>query len=201
VISFRIRRPFSDTFNEQQPGGNMLEASESVLIVIDVQERLTAVMHDRQALLANLEKLVKGMAVLKVPVMVTEQYPQGLGSTVPQIAALVSDFHPIPKMAFSCLGDKQITAALESLHRRQAIVCGIESHVCVYQTVCDLISRGYETRVVADAVSSRTPENRQIAIEMMRQCGARITSTEAILFELLKIAGSDTFREISRIVR
>jgi nicotinamidase-related amidase len=179
----------------------MLKISDSALIVIDVQERLTAVMHDRQTLLANLEKLVNGMTVLKVPVMVTEQYPQGLGPTVPQIASLVSGFQPLPKMAFSCLGDKQITAAFESLHRRQAIVCGIESHVCVYQTVCDLISGGYETWVVADAVSSRTPENRQIAIEMMRQCGARITSTEAVLFELLKTAASDKFREISRIVR
>jgi nicotinamidase-related amidase len=182
-------------------GGNVLEISNSVLILIDVQEKLARVMHEKEALLANLEKLVKGIVVLKVPVVATEQYPQGLGPTLPQIASLIPDFQPIPKMAFSCLIDEKVSVRLESLHRRQAIVCGIEGHVCVYQTVCDLISRGYDTRVVADAVSSRTLENRQIALEMMRQCGAQLTSTETVLFELLRMAGTDTFREISRIVK
>jgi nicotinamidase-related amidase len=179
----------------------MLEAANTVLIVIDVQEKLTRVMHERDAMVSNLQKLVKGIQVLEVPIIVTEQYPQGLGVTVPELASLLTGVSPIPKMAFSCLGDDKFLSQFKALDRKQVLVSGIESHVCVYQTVCDLVAVGCEAYVITDAVSSRTPENKQTSIEMMKQVGARLTTTEAVLFELLKAAGGDKFKKINQIVK
>jgi len=179
----------------------MLDAAGSVLIVIDVQEKLSRVIYQREYLVSNLQKLIKGIMVLGVPIIVTEQYPRGLGATIPEIEPLLAGIPHLPKTCFSCCGDETFLSNLESLGRKQVLVCGIESHVCVYQTVSDLLAADYETHVITDAVSSRTPENRQLGFEMMKQIGARVTGTEAALFELLRAAEGDKFREISRIVK
>jgi nicotinamidase-related amidase len=179
----------------------MLEVNNTVLLIIDVQEKLVRVMHEKDALISSLQKLIKAMSVLEVPVIITEQYPQGLGPTVPEIATLLPDVSPIPKTSFSCWSDDNFTNKLRSLHRRQVLVSGIEGHVCVYQTVCDLASNGFAAYVVTDTITSRTPENRHLAFEMMKQVGARLTGTEAVLFELLKAAGGDKFKKISQIVK
>ncbi len=179
----------------------MLEVNRTVLIIIDVQEKLARVMHEKEALVSNLQRLVKGMTVLEVPVIVTEQYPQGLGPTVPEIASLLPGLTPLPKTAFSCWNDEQFVNKLKSLQRTQVLICGIEGHVCVYQTACDLIAHGYETYAVTDTITSRTPENRQLSFEMMKQVGARMTGTETVLFELLKAAQGDKFKKISQIVK
>lgn len=179
----------------------MLEIEKTLLVVIDVQERLLRVMHEKEALVANTQKLIKGLQVLGVPVLVTEQYPQGLGPTMPDIAGLVPEFHPFAKMCFSCWENDEFRTKFEQFNRKQVLVCGIEGHVCVYQTVRDLAARGYETFFVADAISSRTAENRLLSFDMMKQCGGLITGTETVLFELLKAAGSDSFKKISQIVK
>jgi nicotinamidase-related amidase len=179
----------------------MLDVAKTVLIVIDVQERLFPVIYQKENLISNLQKLIKGIQTLEIPIMVTEQYPQGLGPTIPEIASLLTDVSPVPKTSFSCCGDEKFLQALCSLHRKRVLVCGMESHVCVYQTVSDLITAGYETYVVTDAISSRTPENRQIGFDMMGRCGAYLTSTEAVLFELLRVAGGEKFRKIRDIVK
>jgi nicotinamidase-related amidase len=145
--------------------------------------------------------LIKGIQVLDIPVIVTEQYPQGLGATVTEIAGLILDIKPLPKLSFSCYGDEDFKRKLDASGRKQILVSGIETHVCIYQTARDLRDAGYEVQVVADAVSSRTPENIEIGLNLMRQLGVSITGTETALFELLKTASGEKFKAISRIVK
>ena len=179
----------------------MLTVTDSVLLVIDVQEKLFRVMYQKEQLDDNLQRLIKGIKVLEIPVLVTEQYPQGLGPTIPEIAQLLAGVKPYPKVNFSCCGDEAFLQAFKRLGRKQALIAGIESHVCVYQTAADLIAAGYEVYVVGDAVSSRTEQNRDTGLKMMIQLDAKLTSTEAALFELLKVAKGDKFKAISQIVR
>lgn len=179
----------------------MLDVDSAVLLVIDVQEKLARVICGRERLVANLQKLIVGIQVLGVPLIITEQYPRGLGETLPEVARCIPNVQPLPKLSFSCLGDENIKRKIEATGRRQVIVSGIESHVCVYQTVRDLIEQKYEVYVVADAVSSRTEENRDIGLNLMQQMGAFCSSTETVLFELLKIAEGERFKKISRIVK
>ncbi|MFC2062834.1 hydrolase [Chloroflexota bacterium] len=179
----------------------MLEVGKSVLLVIDAQEKLFPVISGKEKLLDNLQRLIRGIQVLEVPVLLTEQYPRGLGPTIREIASLLPDTKPVPKTSFSCCGDSGFLKELEKLNRRQVLISGIESHVCVYQTAADLVRSGYEVYVVSDAVSSRTEENREIGFKMMERLDASLTSSEAVLFELLKVAGGDKFKAISKIVR
>ena len=179
----------------------MLSVDNSVLLVIDVQEKLFRAIHQKEQLLDNLQRLIKGIKVLEIPILLTEQYPQGLGTTIPEIAQLLPDSKPLPKVNFSCCGDAAFLQAFKKLNRKQVLIAGIESHVCVYQTAADLLTAGYEVYVVRDGVSSRTEQNIDIGLKMMAQLGAKITSTEAALFELLKVAKGDKFKAISQIVR
>jgi nicotinamidase-related amidase len=179
----------------------MLTVTDSVLLVIDVQDKLFRVMYQKEQLADNLQRLIKGIQVLEVPVLVTEQYPQGLGPTVPEIAGLLTAVKRYPKVNFSCCGDQAFLREFKKLNRKQVLISGIESHVCVYQTAADLIAAGYEVYVVSDAVSSRTEQNKGTGIKMMMQLGAKLTVTEAALFELLKVAKGDKFKAISQIVR
>ena len=179
----------------------MLEVNSSVLLVIDVQEKLFRVTHQKEKLLDNLQRLIKGIKVLEVPIIATEQYPQGLGPTVKEVAALLGGVKPIAKTSFSCCGDKAFIKEFQKLRRQQVLLAGIESHVCVYQTAADLINAGWEVYAVSDTIGSRTKENNDIGLRMMEQMGARVTSTEAVLFELLKVAEGEKFKAISQIVK
>jgi nicotinamidase-related amidase len=158
-------------------------------------------MFEKEALLENTQKLVKGLQLLGAPIIMTEQNPRGLGPTVPDLSQLIPEIKPLPKFCFSCYQNQEFQDALTSLKRRQALVCGIEAHICVYQTTLELLNNGYEVQVVADAVSSRTLRNREIALTRMQSEGAKLTSTEMALFELLKTAESSKFRELSRIIK
>jgi len=179
----------------------MLTVPDSVLLVIDVQEKLFHVMYQKEQLADNLQRLIKGIQVLEVPVLVTEQYPRGLGPTIPEIAGLLPTIKPYPKVNFSCCGDEAFLQTFKRLGRKQVLIAGIESHICVYQTAADLIAAGYEVYVVGDAVSARTEQNKDTGIKMTLQSGAKLTSTEAALFELLKAAKSDKFKAINQIIR
>jgi nicotinamidase-related amidase len=180
----------------------MLNVDNTALLVIDVQGKLAQLMHQKESLFANLEKIIRGAQVLEVPIIWTEQVPEKLGQTTPAIAELlVNSAEPISKASFSCCGVQPFMAQLQALDRRQTLMTGIETHICVYQTAVDLLDMGYEVQVVADAVSSRTAENRQIGLDRLNEAGAIITSTEMALFELLRIAEGDKFRQITKIVK
>lgn len=179
----------------------MLKTETTVLLLIDIQGKLAQLMHEKALLFDNLQKLVKGIRVLNIPVLWVEQNPTGLGPTIPEITALLTDLQPIAKMSFSACRNDTFVAALEKAHRRQVLVAGIETHICVYQTAVDLVGMGYEAHVVADAVSSRTPANKAIGLEKMSAAGAALTSVETALFELLAVAQGDAFKAISKIVK
>ncbi|MDD4923767.1 MAG: hydrolase [Dehalococcoidales bacterium] len=179
----------------------MLEIDKAILLVIDVQEKLLPVIYRKEDLTSNIIKLIRGAQVLEIPLMVTEQYPKGLGKTVSEIVELIPVIEPLPKTSFSCYGDKGFKKSLDACGKKQLLVCGIETHVCVYQTAVELKEAGYEVYVVADAVSSRTAENKEIGLNLMKQMGITVTGTETVLFELLKIAEGEKFKAISRIVK
>ena len=179
----------------------MLSVDNSVLLVIDVQEKLFRAINQKEQLLDNLQRLIKGIKVLEIPILLTEQYPQGLGATLPEIAQLLLDSKAFPKVCFSCYGVEAFLQAFKKLNRKQVLIAGIESHVCVYQTAANLITAGYEVYAISDGISSRTEQNRGVGLKMMTQLGAKLTSTEAALFELLKVAKGDKFKAINQIVR
>ena len=171
------------------------------LVIVDIQERLLPAIHENQRVIANAARLVKGAAIMGLPILVTEQYRKGLGPTVPEVAGAVPAFAAMEKLTFSSCGAEGFVAALEARGVSDVILCGIEAHVCVMQTCLDLLDKGFRTFVVADAISSRTPENHRIAVERMRDAGAIIMSTEMILFELLGRAGTEEFKQFLPLVR
>jgi nicotinamidase-related amidase len=178
----------------------MLTIEKAVLVIVDIQEKLARVIHGRQALIDNAARLIRGAKVLGVPILFTEQNPGGLGPTLPPLRPLL-DGQPIVKRAFSCCGEPAFNAALASAGRKQILLAGMETHVCVYQTARDLLAVGYQVEVVVDAVGSRTAANKALGLEKMRSAGAALTSVETALFELLAVAEGPAFKEILRIVK
>ncbi len=179
----------------------MISRSDSILVVIDIQGNLYQAMQDKENLLINAAKVIRGAKIFNLPIIVTEQIPEKLGQTIPDLARELNGIESIGKESFSCWGNKRFRENLESLGRSKVIILGIESHVCVYQTTVDLIDNGYNVSVVADAVSSRTKENSDIGLAAMRSASAKITSAEMVLFELLRSAGDAQFKDISKIVK
>jgi nicotinamidase-related amidase len=178
-----------------------LDAANAVLLLIDFQERLFPVMHEKEKLLKNVIKLIKGARVLEIPIILTEQYPKGLGPTLPEIKELIPEVKPIEKVCFSCSDEPAFNTALKSLKRKQVLIAGIEAHICVYQTAMALARSGYAVQVVTDGTSSRDPDNKVTALTRFRVMGILPTTTEMALFELLKIAQGDKFKQISSIVK
>jgi len=178
----------------------MLERDNTVLVLVDVQAKLVPAMAERDLLINGVRKLVRGMGVLGVPVVRTEQNPAGLGPTVAEVADLLAGA-AITKTAFGCCGAPAFVDALGGLGRKQVLLAGIEAHVCVYQTAAGLLEAGYEVQVVADAIASRLPSNKAIACAKMTAAGAAITSVEMALFELLGVAEGPAFKEILKIVK
>jgi nicotinamidase-related amidase len=179
----------------------MLSRTAAVLIMIDFQGNLARAMYDKENLFANSLKLIQGFKTLSLPIMVTEQIPEKLGPTIAQLAEELGSVKAIPKETFSCWATKSFHDQLESLTRRHVVLTGIECHVCVYQTALDLMQNGYTVHLVADAVSSRTPENRSVGISAIKSAGAQITSTEMVLFELLRTAADPKAKDIFKIVK
>ena len=181
-----------------------LDRAQAVLVVIDVQEKLMPVIDGHEDVERNIARLIDGCAILGVPVIVTEQYVKGLGPTVASVKDALSRAgaaDPIEKMCFSAQGCADFVRALEQRERRQVIVAGVETHVCVYQTVSDLLGAGFDVTLAADALSSRTTSNKDIAIRRMTADGAHLSSTEMVLFELTVKSGTDEFRAIARLVK
>ncbi|MBI2059050.1 MAG: isochorismatase family protein [Nitrospirae bacterium] len=176
---------------------------DTVVVVIDAQERLMPAMHAdlRDRALKHMQALLKASAVHQVPVVCTEQYPKGLGATLPEIRSLMEPYDPIVKTAFSCCDVEPFTRKLESLNRPNIAVMGMETHVCVYQTVVGLLQRGYKPLLLSDAVCSRKMIDYETSVEQMREDGATISTTETLLFSWTREAGSEAFKKISLIVR
>jgi nicotinamidase-related amidase len=179
----------------------MFILENTVLIIVDVQGKLAQLMHNKEALFEGLKKIIKGAKVLEIPIIWVEQNPKGLGPTIPEVAELLTDIKPISKVSFSCLGKKGFVSRLKELNRKQVLIAGIETHICVYQTTIGLLNSGYEVEVITDAVSSRIPENKNIGIEKMKTAGAGVTSVETALFELLKVAEGPKLKEVLKIVK
>jgi len=180
----------------------LLRREETGLILVDVQEAFRPVIDRFDEVVANCGLLAEGFGLLGRPVLVSEQYPKGLGHTVPELAErLPEDARRVEKMRFSACGVDAFEEALADAGCTAWVVAGIETHVCVNQTVHDLLARGLAAHVAADAVSSRTARNRALGLEKMTAAGAGTTSTEMALFEMLEQAGSDEFKQISRLVR
>ena len=185
-----------------------VERDNAVLLVVDLQEKLLPAIDRTDQVTARCAKMIRAAKVLGVPIVVTEQYPKGIGPTTPQIAALLGDQPVIEKMTFSACGVEPAKTALDTHGRRHVIVIGIEAHVCVQQTVLDLAAhrhangeRGYVPFVAADAVGSRNRFDCQIALDRMRQMGAVVTTTEALIFEMCGEAGTPLFKELLPIVK
>jgi len=174
---------------------------KTVLVVIDIQGKLWNVMHEKSSLLENAQKLIKAMHVLSIPIILTEQNPQGLGPTLPELRQFMPEVKAIPKFCFNCCQNPDFEQELKRFNRKQVLLCGIESHICVYQTALDLLGRGYEVQVVADVVSSRIHFNKEVALTRMQSEGAKITVTEMIIFELLGTADGPMFKEILKVVK
>ncbi|MBI4755162.1 MAG: hydrolase [Betaproteobacteria bacterium] len=174
----------------------LIDRDHSALLVVDVQERLLPHVHDWQRLLANVVWLVQVAQRLDVPVLASEQYPKGIGPTHAEVRALLPVGSVAEKLHFSCAAAQCLTG-LPGAQRRQLVICGIESHVCVLQTALELRWQGREVFVVADAVSSRDPSSREFALARMRAHGVELVTREMVAFEWLRKAGTNEFREIS----
>jgi nicotinamidase-related amidase len=175
--------------------------NETAAVVIDIQERLLPHIYQWEQTLQNCLKFIDGLQVLSVPMLVTQQYTKGLGQTDSSIVNKITGFSHIEKITFSCCGEPAFMEKLSSLEKKYIILCGIETHVCVLQTCLDLLDSGFIPVVVEDCVSSRRPNDKEIAIGRMRQEGARITTLESILFELTQVSGTDAFKSISKLVK
>jgi nicotinamidase-related amidase len=179
-----------------------LDPSRAAVLIVDVQERLAPAMPPEA--LARLMKYAKALIgaakELGMPALATEQYPKGLGATVAELREALPG-PPIQKMHFSCGADPAFAAELERTQRRQVVIAGMETHVCVFQTTRDLVAMGYEVHVCADAVSSRTEEHRRVGLELCRDAGAVITTAETAIFDLLHLAGTPLFKKVAPLVK
>ena len=183
-----------------------LSRSRAALIVVDIQDRLLPAMPEAALadVMRNSAILIAAAAQLGLPIVVSQQYPKGLGVTARPIEdalARAPDVHRFDKLEFSAAAAPAFAALAPGLGRDQWIVCGMESHVCVYQTTRDLVARGWAVHVCADAVCSRTAANRELGLGLMARAGAIVSSTEACVFDLLGRAGSDEFRALSRVIK
>jgi nicotinamidase-related amidase len=182
----------------------LLDAGKSSLLLIDVQERLLPAMHSPELVVRHAAILLNAAATLQVPVTVSEQYPRGLGHTVPELIAPDANVWRFEKLAFSCWRDRPLANHLIGLHeagRPQVILAGIEAHVCVLQSAIDLVMAGFAVFAVADAMSSRRPSSAEVACERMRANGVQVITTEMAVFELLGQAGTPVFKALSALVK
>lgn len=174
---------------------------ETYAVIIDIQEKLYPHMSEKEKLLANTSTLIKGLKILNIPIIVTQQYTKGLGPTIQPLNDALGQYLAIEKVAFSCCDEPLFMNDQILEGKKWVIIAGIESHICVLQTVIDLIANGYIPVIIEDCVSSREEDNKRIAVKRMRSEGAIVTSYESVLFELCRYAGTDAFKSISKLVK
>lgn len=179
----------------------MLNQEKTGLIIVDVQGKLARMVHESEVLLANIQALIQGCQILNLPIVWLEQNPQGLGQTVPELSELLKGYQPLEKTTFDACSNHNFVEAITESGVQQWLVCGIESHICVYQTASGLLSRGYKVEVVADCVSSRTKANVDLALNKLQSKGASLTSLEMCLYELVKDARKEEFKQILSLIK
>lgn len=179
----------------------LLDKNNAALLIIDVQERLAAVMDRKDQVVANILHLVELARLQNIPILVTEQYPKGLGKTVPEITSVLPAHVLVEKVAFNCCGESAFNDHIHRIGRKKLIVTGMETHICVLQTCLGLLQKGYDVHVAADAVCSRAKSNWRSGIEIIRDAGGVATNTETVLFQLLGVAGTDAFKKISQRIK
>jgi nicotinamidase-related amidase len=179
----------------------MLDTHQVLFIVIDAQVKLAQVMCQSDAWQSSMLKVLEGAIALELPILLTEQVPEKLGETLPVVRDLLPDLTVIQKSSFSCWGDPVFREQVKATGRRQMVLVGIETHICVCQTSLDLLSEGYQVHIIQEAVRSRSEGNHQLGLQRMRDAGAVISGLEMVLFEMMKTADHQAFRTISRIIR
>lgn len=184
---------------------DLVSRKDAILLIVDIQERLVPAIHPDLGARAirNATVLIEAAAILGLPIVVTEQYPKGLGRTVPAILRALADrpYQLVEKVAFSCARDEAFRAALSTLGRRQVVVAGMETHVCVYQTAVDLARAGHPVFVLDDAVASRSLHNYQSALHALREAGCTVCSTESAIFQLLERAATPEFKQVAPLIK
>lgn len=179
----------------------MMDAKDSVLLIVDVQQNLAPVMSTPREVLRGCSLLMRAAARLDIPTLVSEQYPKGLGSTMGELLELAPPDSVVEKMHFSCAAEPSIRSRMDGLDKKQVVIAGIEAHVCVLQSALGFRQAGYQVFVIGDACSSRTPANHQAALARMAQAGVTVATVEMAVFEWLHVAGTPQFKDLSRLIR
>lgn len=177
-----------------------LKRGDTAILIVDDQERLVPAVSNREAMIERTRMLLQGLKALGVPMIVSEQYPKGLGPTIPEIAELI-DSEPLPKMTFSCYADEELRKAIDATGCSSVLVCGTETHVCVLQSAIDMKNAGKNVVIVEDCVSSRKPHDIEIGLRRAEEEGVCISTAETVLFELLERADSPEFKIISKLIK
>lgn len=178
-----------------------INKENTIGLVIDMQEKLVPHMSEKESLIENSLKMIHGLKALQVPIVVTQQYTKGLGSTIPEINEAIGNFSYIEKMAFSCYREASFIRIMNRIGKRNVVIVGVEAHVCVLQTTLDLLYNNFNPVVVTDAISSRKPDDKKISLWRMRDVAAVMTTTESILLELCREAGTPEFKTISKLIK
>ena len=183
-----------------QTSTRLLSSEHAALVIIDVQEKLLPIIIEKERLVSNIIKLIKFARIVNIPIVVTQQYTKGLGQTIKEIYELLPEVQPVEKTSFSCFGSKQFSEKLKHIGASTLIITGIEAHVCVCQTALDALN-DYRVCVVSDAVSSHVKEDIVVALERMGRCGVIIASTDMLMYEILKDADTDEFKQSRNLFR
>lgn len=178
-----------------------LSRDNAALVIVDVQEKLVTEMKFLEQMERNIKVLITTAMRLGMPILVTEQYPKGLGRTIAGIAEALSDVEPVAKVTFSCWGEEVVRSCIEGSGRKQVILAGIETHVCVLETALDLIAAGYTVHLPTDALCSRRKQNWQAGLQMAHTAGAVLTSTETVFFQLLERSDTPEFKELINLLK
>jgi nicotinamidase-related amidase len=179
----------------------LLNSEKTGLLIIDVQEKLVPAINQKDRIIDNIIKLSDLCRLFRLPIILTEQNPEKIGPTLPELKEILPAYEPIPKFHFNCCNVDVFNTSLQSKRLENIIVTGVETHICVFQTTVALMEKGYHVQVPQDAVGSRTEENRQVGLDLMREAGAIVTSVETIIYQILKQAGTDEFRAMLKIIK
>ena len=179
----------------------LIDRRHSCLLIVDVQEKLAPAMADPASVIRNAAILMQAATRLEIPLVLSEQYPQGLGTTVPELCALAPERARIAKLSFSCASDPGLLQRVKDAQRSLIVIAGLEAHVCVLQSALGFRQAGYQVVVVGDAVSSRAPANRDAALQRLRENGVEVATTEMVLFEWLGQAGTPEFKDLTRLIK
>jgi nicotinamidase-related amidase len=181
---------------------SLLRAEDAILIVVDMQEPFLMKIWEKESVIQNTVRLIKAASILRLPIVPTLQYERKMGGLIPQVAsAIPKQFVPFDKLSFSAVGDAAFLSEVQRAGRKQALLCGVETHICIHQTAQDLIKLGLAVHIAADAVSSRAQSNWEIGIRRMEQSGVIISSTEMAIYEMLEEAGTPEFKQILELIK